>query len=80
MITKIVKRDGRSADFNLDKITHAIYKAAVSYTHLDVYKRQELYDGLQRADHHPRYYALLYRTKKFYSGNCHHRQQIGVPC
>ena len=64
MITKIVKRDGRSADFNLDKITHAIYKAAnalggrnadmarelaeqvereveaVSYTHLDVYKRQ----------------------------------------
>ena len=28
MITKIVKRDGRAVDFDLDKITQAIYKAA----------------------------------------------------
>ncbi len=28
MITKIVKRDGRSVDFDLDKITQAIFKAA----------------------------------------------------
>lgn len=28
MITKIVKRDGREAPFNIEKIAHAIYKAA----------------------------------------------------
>jgi anaerobic ribonucleoside-triphosphate reductase len=27
MFTKVVKRDGRLVDFNLDKITHAISKA-----------------------------------------------------
>ena len=35
-IRKIVKRDGRTVDFDVDKITEAIYKAEpVSYTHLD---------------------------------------------
>ena len=30
MITKIVKRDGRAVDFDLEKITQAIYKAAAA--------------------------------------------------
>lgn len=30
MITKIIKRDGRAVDFNIDKITDAIYKAALA--------------------------------------------------
>ncbi len=30
MITKIVKRDGRAADFDMEKITQAIYKAAAA--------------------------------------------------
>ena len=30
MVTKIVKRDGRTVPFNVEKIAQAIYKAAVS--------------------------------------------------
>ena len=59
MVTTIIKRDGRTAEFNQEKIAEAVEKAfqacgamqdraaaegiaqPVSYTHLDVYKRQD---------------------------------------
>ena len=46
MITKIIKRDGREANFDTEKITQAIYKAAQAIggndydAAKDVYKRQ----------------------------------------
>ena len=48
MITKIVKRDGRSADFNLDKITHAIYKAANALGGRNADMARELAEQVER--------------------------------
>ena len=42
MITKIVKRDGRSVDFNLEKITDAIFKAAQAIGGTDYEAAKEL--------------------------------------
>ena len=48
MITKFVKRDGRSADFNLDKITHAIYKAANALGGRNADMARELAEQVER--------------------------------
>ena len=42
LITKIVKRDGRSVDFNLEKITDAIFKAAQAIGGTDYEAAKEL--------------------------------------
>ena len=42
MITKIVKRDGRKVPFNIEKISKAIYKAAVSVGGKDYEEAEEL--------------------------------------
>ncbi len=42
MITKILKRDGRTDQFRLDKITDAIYKAAIAVGGSDYSSAQEL--------------------------------------
>ena len=42
MITKIVKRDGRSVDFNLEKFTDAIFKAAQAIGGTDYEAAKEL--------------------------------------
>ena len=46
MITKIVKRDGRKVPFNIEKISKAIYKAAVSVGGKDYEEAEEFVDKL----------------------------------